>query len=325
LPIDAVKPLRRGRHSADLIEVGFGMTVAFRGSQSAQDAFLVQFDGVTKGLGANFGSLAGLLTGGGDTAVLADRTGYPPGLLMLLERLFDALAQVWFATGTDETRTLALAAVRRWFADVAPGSDLAPVAGRLAIWLINDAAERSRLAVHAPELDLVGRKLIALHVRTLAGEAVARKEWAEVRNAAISINNTLPSHPTRWAGMAIEAGSWDPASSMVVLSDVLRPVNEIHARAASEATGWTDEDRDRAQALLDGLVKENRGRHQAGETVDFSALFQAADPDLHLRSGIAYQASSRASSAFYQEILEVTLAFLGDENSLGNPHASVVT
>lgn len=235
------------------------------------------------------GSPLGVSAEATDAQAYADAFGYPLPLAALLDPLSAAL-------GEDER---GFRFVLDWVSLVEPGADLSQVPARLVLMMLETAGTGSALKP-------LQERLIALHRRDLANDPVDRAEWSALRQAIAGTKADAADNPLAFGGLGLfEAACWPAGRGYTPLSATFSACLVVVGSQADPA--WGEADNRQVQDFFDALQEELQPRLEAGEPVDFMAIFQERRPELAERF-MAYD--NRYQSSLRERSMAIAAACL---------------
>ncbi|WP_148293954.1 hypothetical protein [Azospirillum sp. B4] len=231
-----------------------------------------------------------------DCEELSEVYGLPPSLVLLLD-----------AMPAYAGNAAAVAAWRDLVGAIEPGADLTlPLYGFLLMML---APPRDDI----DPSDITGR-LSKLHQRLLAGEAVARAEWASLRNELVALSEEKfpPGDRRKLQHSVWEAAAWPLSSSPSILVQMFRSWGILSELVPDPE--WSDADEARKDQVLNEIWQEQAPARTAGERPEYPALFRAREPDLAGRFEAHLARANAGASARWLEAVNY-LAMLFRENA----------
>ncbi|MBB6253253.1 hypothetical protein [Nitrospirillum iridis] len=191
--------------------------------------------------------------------------GLPPALVLLLD--------IMPAYAFNE---VAVAAWRDLVLAITPGADLAPPLHDFLLMMMSPPRE------DIDPSDITGR-LSKLHQRLLAGEAVPRPEWANIRKELVALSEEgLPAGDRRKLQYSVwEAAAWPLRDSPSILVQMFRSWGILSELVPDPE--WSDADEANKERVLREIWREQESVRAAGETPEYPVLFMAREPDLARR------------------------------------------
>ena len=246
------------------------------------------------------GSALGVSVQGTDVDAYAQAFGYPLPLVGLLDPL-GVMIQ-----GAEQRDAFTLG----WIDRVAPGADLARVPVQLMVHMLET------IDTHAA-VDPLKAQAIALHRRDKDGGSVTRAEWSALRQA-VADDHHAGEHDRRsgeddrmlQASLALlDAAAWPAARGYTPLTTVFdRCVDLIGLEPDPD---WSDADEAQRDAFFTAMEKELQPRIEAGETLDFMAIFMEREPELMQRTEAYGDRFQARISQTAQAVADTCLACFG--------------
>jgi hypothetical protein len=178
---------------------------------------------------------------------------------------------------------------------IAVGCDTSSAGSRVIVGVfLQVTASLRRSNADVAGLRMVADEIRRMHEQCAIGHTQSAAAWRSARKAATIATNAFEVGLEKALGTCIEAAAWDPTLAPTTVGDVLRLWNLACLTDLEDRFGWTPQDSERTQVLLNDMHEKFR-KDKPEEDRDVFMLLREHHPEVEKRL-LTYTLFQRAES-----------------------------